>query len=172
VVLFLITIIRFYLGSILYFDAVHISEKTSERYRRKSYGLDFIVGLMHFTAFFAWATTIADVSHREATTYVSHFETVGAAILLYDLAWIVANFRYDTREAIMPWAVVNTLTVLICAVVVFTPYAMDAVFKEQAIICLVGAVGIIDIAGTLRQRNYIADWIASIFPSTEKHLFS
>src|SRR5271154_273790 len=77
VLLFLITIIRFYLGSILYFDAVHISKETAGEYVRKSYGLDFLVGLMHFIIFFAWATTIGDVDHRESYSSLSHFETVG-----------------------------------------------------------------------------------------------
>jgi hypothetical protein len=168
--LFLITIVRFYLGSILYFDAVHINEKTSSRYVHKSYGLDFMVGLTHFALFFAWATTISDVGHREKYTALSHFEAVGAVIILYDLVWLFVNWRYDTKQAILPWTCINVVTILICCAVIWVPYGMDSVFTEQFSIAVVSFIGLIDIAGTLRNRNFIADWISDAFPSDGKHL--
>lgn len=164
VFLFLITIIRFYLGSILYFDAVHVREETAKQYVRKSYGLDFLVGLLHFIMFFAWATTISDVGHRELPSTLSHFETVGAAILLFDLVWLAVNARYDTPRAILPWTIINVVTVLICVAIVFVPYGADAVLREQLSIAVVGTIGLIDISGTLKETNLIAEWIAFAFP--------
>jgi hypothetical protein len=164
VFLFLITLIRFYLGSILYFDAVHISEKTAVQYVRKSYGLDFLVGLLHFIMFFAWATTISDVAHRESSSALSHFEMVGAAILLFDLVWLAVNAKYDTPRAILPWTIINVVTVLLCVAIIYLPYGSDAVFREQLSIAVVGSIGIIDISGTLKQTNFIAEWIAIAFP--------
>jgi hypothetical protein len=167
VLLFLVTIVRFFLGSILYFDAVHIGDKSSQ-YRKKSYGLDFLVGLTHSILFFGWATTIGNVDHRDMSLTLSHFESIGAVILLYDLVWLFANSRYDTRQAIMPWTVINVVTVLICAAIAFIPYGPDPVFKEQTSIVVVGLIGLIDISGTLRNRNFIANWISDIF-MTEDH---
>lgn len=159
-VVFLVTIIRFFLGSILYFSEVHIVPKPF-------YGIDFLVGIVHFVMFFAWATTITDVAHREPSG-LSHFGTLGTAILLYDIVWLCACWKSPNRPEIMPWTIINAVTTVCCGFVFFIPWGPDFVFKEQVAIIFVALVGTIDIAGMLSGRRFIEDAIASIFSTGEQ----
>jgi hypothetical protein len=155
-VIFLVTIIRFYLGSVSYFSEIHVEPQSF-------YGMDFLTGTVHFVMFFGWATTLSDLRHREASG-VSHFGALGAAILLYDIVWLAVSWKSPNRKDVMPWTIINAATTCLCALVFFPHWwHLDAVFKEQAALIVVGTVGLIDIAGILSDRRYIEETIESAF---------
>jgi hypothetical protein len=164
---FLFVLIRFFLGSVKYFDEIHHDPESSRRYQTKSYGLDFLVGLVHFILFFGWATTIADVRHHELATGLSHFVKIGGVILLYDVVWFAVSWRYDTRREILPWTCINLITVLLCAAVIFPPWPADAVLREQIAIPIVMFISLVDIVGLISNRNLISDAIMAVFSNKQ-----
>lgn len=139
-VVFLTVIIRFYLGAAAFFDEEYI-KRVEAKYPQKSFGTDFLIGIIHFILFFALASTI-DV-HPKVSTDPSAFTatiasvvtsvSTGAAIpapsvsaiplrlfpvilgfiLIYDLLWYFVCREYDTRRFIKRWMIVNCATFLI-----------------------------------------------------------
>ena len=161
--LFLTTIIRFYLGSVSFFDEVHNATTADQNYTSKNYGLDFIVGLIHFVFFYAWATTINDVKHRDPGS-LSHFTALAGVVLAYDVVWLVVSLRYSTRNRIGAWTVINLLTIAICGFLIFVPLG-EPMTREQLAIVAAGIIGIIDIAGLIDNCNPIADRLVRLFSS-------
>src|SRR4051812_47887502 len=76
---FLILIIRFYLGAGVYFDEVYLREGEREKYKRKSYPIDFLTGLFHFLSFFACAVVLS--LHGRIKGEVSYFGVLLVVIL-------------------------------------------------------------------------------------------
>jgi hypothetical protein len=103
-VLFLFTISSFYVGAGVYFDKVHVNPAKPEENLKKSYGLDFGMGLIHFLIFFAWAMAITD--HTRFAGGVSPFLLYLSAIFLYDMVWLVVSFHLDSMQEIKLWALV------------------------------------------------------------------
>lgn len=106
---FLLLIIRFFLGSAAYFDEVYCGTQ-SDKYDKKSYGLDYLLGFVHFVVFFGWALTI---DLQQSPSYL--FPSMLAFILLYDLVWLWVSRNNDTANRIKLWAFVNALTFLLGA---------------------------------------------------------
>lgn len=104
------TISVFYFGSGVFFNRVHLNPETAETFKKKSYGLDFVGGLIHFLIFFAWAIAITD--HSRYTLGASLFLVYLGAIFLYDLIWLLVSIPYDSVREIKLWA-------LMCTVVFF-----------------------------------------------------
>jgi hypothetical protein len=107
-IVFLAMIIRFYLGSAIYFDDVYCSEGADQRYRTKNYGFDFLLGLIHFILFFSWSETIVDGA-RFAHGLCGFLVVLGV-ILLYDLLWWGINAKNSSAVKIRVWAILNALT--------------------------------------------------------------
>jgi hypothetical protein len=61
-VIFLFTIACFYFGAGVYFEKVHVHPNDAGPIVKKSYGLDFGMGLIHFLIFFACAIAVTDHS--------------------------------------------------------------------------------------------------------------
>jgi hypothetical protein len=115
--IFLTMIIRFYLGSSLFFNKAYIDPVSSPKFQKKSYGLDFICGLVIFMIFFGWSITIGDktrLSHG-----MSNFLLLLTVILAYDFVWFIVNLRYDTVHSIKLWMAINILTFVFAAVIFF-----------------------------------------------------
>lgn len=108
-VIFLGMIIRFYLGSAIYFDEVYCSPDADKSYPTKNYGFDFLFGLLHFILFFGWSETLT-LQDRFAHGLSSFLLLLGV-ILLYDLLWWLSNLKYSTKVTIRVWAILNALTV-------------------------------------------------------------
>jgi hypothetical protein len=118
---FLLTIGCFYFGAGVYFDKTHINRETECHYAKKNYGLDFAAGLIHFLAFFAWAITINDFS-RTPKWGISPFWGFLTVVITYDVAWLIANLKYDTVQEIKLWA-------LGCVVAFFFSSAVFVILK-------------------------------------------
>lgn len=115
--IFLTMIIRFYLGSSLFFDKAYIDPASSPKFQKKSYGLDFICGLAVFMIFFGWSITIGDKSRLSHG--MSNFLLLLTVILAYDFVWFMVNLRYDTVHSIKLWTTINILTLVFAAVIFF-----------------------------------------------------
>lgn len=108
---FLALVIRFYLGSAYYFGTAYDADDADKKYQKKSYGVDFVFGFMHFIGFVVLALTI-DIH----TTPFQWFGYAVAFILLYDFVWYVFSYRQDTSDLIFWWMVVNGVNCLGSAV--------------------------------------------------------
>ena len=130
-ILFLLTITCFYFGAGIYFDKVHLNPETAVKYPRKSYGLDFASGLIHFLIFFAWSLTVVDFSRHAAG--VSPFLFLLSAVFLYDLVWIFANVRFDSVQEIKMWTLMCLFVFVVATAVFFVSRTItqNDVFSEE-----------------------------------------
>jgi|ERR1051326_640278 hypothetical protein len=162
-VLFLGVIIRFYLGSAIYFDSVYCSDKSDKKYPTKNYGIDFLLGLIHFILFFGWCETLTRSDHL-VHGFGSFLLGLGM-ILLYDMLWWIVNAKYSTTKKIAPWAILNLVTVL-CATVVWALLTIctDVGPKWREVLALlpVGFMTVVDFGEMFSNRNLITDWIVTI----------
>ena len=120
-IVFLATIGCFYFGAGVYFDKVHLGE-SSTNYSKKSYGLDFVMGLIHFLFFFAWALTLTN--HSRNSLGISPFYGFLSAVFLYDLVWLIANIRFDAAHEIKMWAVMCLIVWCLATGLFFTVRAI------------------------------------------------
>ena len=125
----------FYFGSGVFFDKVYLSSDADTRFSKRSYGIDFVLGLIHFVAFFACALTIDNFS----TTIwgMSPFLGFLGGIFLYDLVWLLANIFFDTVQEIKVWARWATIVWLFSTVVFViwrSAWHNDAAAEEAAFV--------------------------------------
>ena len=177
-VLFLFTISCFYFGCGLYFEKVHIHsealvnpragtdrpEETATTGNKKSYGLDFGMGLIHFLIFFAWAIAITD--HSRYSWGVSPFLVFLTAIFLYDLVWLVVSARLDSVEEIKLWAWVCAFFWFIGAVVFFGVRAWkNDVVAEEACYFVFYFYLCGDVIELFSGKPFFLKWILKALPS-------
>lgn len=103
--LFLCLVVRFFLGSVRYFDEAHIGESALQ-YKTKNYALDFFFGLIHFSGFLGLSLSIGHSKDWVFLFWLTY-------ILLYDLIWILGCRKYETIQIVYVWTVVNVVTFLI-----------------------------------------------------------
>lgn len=113
-IIFLTLVIRFYLGSAIYFGDVYEGTDANLRYREKNYALDFLFGFMHFLAFFLLAFSI-DVHSKP----VMLFPSLLTFVLLYDFLWWIFCRKYDASGMIAVWMGVNLISLLCGALAYF-----------------------------------------------------
>jgi len=177
-VLFLILSVRFYLGATQYFDEafekIHprigsdgtITEEN--QYRRKSFGLDFIVGFFHFLVFSALALSITydETAPNEISNLL--FPVILLIILLYDLVWLVLNWKNDTFPLIKLWATLNTITVIfsaVCYFLVWLYYVLqglqfNSIYAEMIALVPVFLVSVLDIAELIIGKPVIRHFLS------------
>lgn len=118
--LFLLTSVRFFIGSNVYFQAVHLESGHQTKFPRRNYALDFGSAIFHFSILYALAANIKMIP--TPPVYISNepFFLFLCAVLLYDWAWYFASAAYDTAPYIKKWAWFNSLAVFIpCAGLAF-----------------------------------------------------
>ncbi len=146
-----------------YFNEVYFGP-VSGRYTSKSFGLDYLIGLVHFILFFAWSTAIdtREWAHLGAST---HFVQMTALILSYDMVWLFVSWRYDASRMIKLWAAVNDITLLVMAVVFFAlASVLDAIVREEIALLILALAGMVDIAEQINGKRYFENWIRSLLP--------
>lgn len=102
--IFLVVVIRFYLGGAIFFERVHAGATADKDFPEKSYVIDFLSGLLHFLLFFVWAYSI-DLNTKPPLM----FPIVLAVILLWDVPWFLASLPFDPHKLIKLWMAINVL---------------------------------------------------------------
>jgi hypothetical protein len=159
--LFLVLIIRFYLGAAFFFEKVYFSEKASE-YPKKSYNLDFLFGLIHFLIFFALAISIESQQIPRRV-----FQVLLSVTILYDVWWYIASRKYDTRKLIKLWTVVNVITFITAAAFYLSVYSMGYGYlrAEEAAFVPIFIVSVVDIAELALGKMILAEWLRDLTDS-------
>jgi hypothetical protein len=161
---FLLMIIRFYLGGIVYFEKVYGSPDSANKYPDRTFSLDFMFGTIHYLFFFALAGSI--------NAYEFHpkfFAIILSVILLYDLAWLWSSRHKSTLRRIKLWAFINLVTFVLAAVL----YLVMAFFQfnyavSQQIACLpVILASFVDLAEVLKGRRYFGPWFKKLADESE-----
>lgn len=157
VALFVLMIVRFYLGASVYFGEI-VSPKVKETPpdNETQVGLDFLVGLLHFLIFAAWSMTIVDPS----TTFQGMSFFLGGLfiILLYDLAWFLAKKILGHPTGRMKiWTIANFGT----AVAVLLIFLLSR--SEAWAFLPVAFVSVIDLAEIVSGEPYIKRALQSLF---------
>lgn len=137
--------IRFYLGAVVHFDENYPNEGESGR----DYLLDFIIGLIHFSAFYGLVVTIEQTGDAKAL-----FCIIFGCILLYDFPWCLLT---KTTLKMRIWTVVNFLTVLVGSSVMVTMVkgvGFGYLAVEFWVLLGVSLVGVGDMAATIRGRPF------------------
>ncbi len=151
--LVIIVIVRFYLGSTYYFARYHQQAKSPY------YAIDLFSGIVHFVLFYAWSIT---VTLSPPPTYsFSLFELLLFAVLLYDLAWLLFC-RQQRREQVRYWATINGATfVSILAIHLILQHVINTDLRTAEGLALIPLlfVSLIDIKGMAEDREIIAEWL-------------
>lgn len=163
VVVFLLTIIRFYFGAALYFDKMY-SEDAAPGHR--SFGFDFLTGTAHFLIFFVWSYSIT--FHTRINHGLSGFLVVMFVILLYDVLWYLSSLRYDTASFIALWTVLNGLTALICFVwfIVASWFTSQEIAEATCFFPLL-LMAIVDLGDMVSGKNLFTLWLANLVKRRE-----
>ncbi len=153
-IVLLILIVRFYLGSAYFFGDVHPNNGNNEAEvdSKTNYALDFISGFAHFLAFVILGLTI-DVH----TVPIFWFPIVITFILLYDGLWWAFSMPYKkTRKIIKWWALVNALnfgaSLLIYALLLLLKF--DSLIAELWSYSVVLGVSAYDIGSMMSGKPY------------------
>ena len=149
---FLAMLIRFYLGSVKFFDKVYISEATAPGYANKDFGIDFGVGFIHFLIFFSWSLTIAD--EYRSPFGMSKYLWFLTVVLLYDALWIGLSWKKDTRKEIKLWTAVNVATFILGVILFFVGKALEKpVLGEWLVLVPVAFFTAIDFVEMTTERE-------------------
>ncbi len=167
-ILFLLTIIRFYLGSVYYFGRIHFDEGANNTDRssyKSSYGLDFLLGLVHFLIIFFWSMTI--VEHSVAISGLSLFLLLLALILSYDVIWLFSNkiAGLDSVHEIKLWTVVNILSLAFGALFYLAGEKCtdnNLVTSEMIALIPIALIGLVDIAEIISKRKFITGFFEGL----------
>jgi len=178
---FLLTAIQFYLGSVWFFDKFYDApqplplnpdDNSVSRSRNTNYAIDFLFGLFHFLIFFGWAISI--------DTHQGHlhiFPVLLLVILLYDGLWCWACKGRVTYNEIRKWAFVN-LGVVITVIAVYSATYLILILvdiqtgngdpmrhriAEAVAMIPVLIVAGVDVIGMITDRQIIADWVVARF---------
>jgi hypothetical protein len=165
---FLMTITCFYFGSAFFFDKVYLNEATAPKFEKKSYGLDYILGMVHFLVFFAWSLTLAD--HSRFRWGLSPFLLFMSAILLYDVVWFVASIRFDTMQELKLWTFFCVVVFFLAGVVFFFSKAVwgNDVIAEEASFIVVVLYLLGDLVELFTNRPFFSELIRMILPKDQQ----
>jgi hypothetical protein len=158
VVVFLITIIRFYFGAAFFFDSMYGADADTGN---RVFGFDFLSGAAHFLLFFAWSYSIT--FHERVGNGVSWFMLLMFTVLVYDLFWYLASLPFDTADFIGFWTILNLITVAI-SLGLFTLVTLRFSREIAEIMCFVPViiVAIIDLGDTASGKNLITRWFSDL----------
>jgi hypothetical protein len=160
---FLIVTVRFYMGSVEFFDAAHAGPESQST--NEAYAIDFVFGLFHFMLFFVWATTI-EVSKRLDVPFGTFLIILGM-ILLYDVPWCLLRSG-PKNKVVALWSLVNTITIVFALVayligVLLRPDLSDR--WEIVALSIIVFFSILDLWGILLDDPVFPKWLRKFIPS-------
>lgn len=164
-VVFLTIIVRFYFGSIQYFEKMYAWEDPVQPAppltppQIQSFGIDFLVGLVHFLIFFGWSYSIT--MHERVAGDVSWFMVVLSLVMGYDLLWLALSLHYDTRKQISFWTLINLFTLIlsICAFLLAERVHATPAISEAICYIPVLFMSIVDFGEMISGRNRFTEWL-------------
>ncbi|MDT7543364.1 MAG: hypothetical protein QOE33_3268 [Acidobacteriota bacterium] len=150
---FLILIIRFYLGAVKFFSDAYDCVEAGSSYTSKNYFIDFLIGFFHFLFFFALAISI-DIHDRPLWLY----PVLLAGILVYDVPWLAVNWYNDTYHLIKLWTFVNVGTLLVgaCLYLTLPNMGVSTAKAEASALLIVLIVSLIDIGEIVTDKEIFA----------------
>lgn len=155
---FLVVTIRFFLGSVSFFEDAYEAEDADTLYPTKNYARDYIFGLIHFLFFFAWSLSI------DAEQPKRLFPILLAFILFYDVPWYVAGKQYDTKRRMKLWANLNVATLLVAGFVYACARLNGQTYgvAQQWAFVPVVIVSVLDTAEIIGKKEIFKKWIGHI----------
>ena len=167
-IVFFFAISTFYIGSISFFNKVHVSEHSDRSYPRSNYAYDFWFGLLHFVLFFLCAITINDFARtKSGLTGFSLFLIYLSGIFLYDLLWLFINRNQDSFEEIKVWAWSSAVTVFLAGVAFLVAkhvFGRNDVFAEYMSLIVIEAYLLVDLAELLTGNQYMSMALLRLLP--------
>jgi hypothetical protein len=170
---FIFTIIQFYLGSVWYFDKFY--ETPTSDYDNAQYATDFLFGLAHFLFFFWWALSI-----NTHTGYLRVFPVLAFVILMYDAVWCWAckGGNEDRYFEIRKWTLVNVGVVVVAIGVYLLAYHLaknwfkvegpplrHRIAEVSAFVPIL-LFSIVDMVGMIIGKQIIADLVIKAFKTS------
>jgi hypothetical protein len=155
---FLIMIIRFYIGSGQYFEEAHCSIEADKNFIRKSYSADFMFAMFHFLLFSVWAMSL------EAGVQATFYTMLLWVILLFDLVWYLCCRSYDTKHLMKLWTVFNLATFVSAALVFFalSYFGFTKFTSELAALIPVLIASVIDMIELITGRPLVKAFFANL----------
>lgn len=143
---FLILVVRFFIGASVFFHKVHITARHSDHFPKRNYVVDFASTIIHFSLFYWMALGVASVTGLPESPAREQFFIALSFVLLYDWAWLLMSFGYSTKSTIRYWARYNTVTLVPCLIVfiAFMLGAVDRAFFEISIAIFMFLFGLPD----------------------------
>jgi hypothetical protein len=159
VIVFLVLIVRFYLGSAFYFGAVYQSEDSKTKFPITNYAADFFSGFLHFVLFVILALLL-----EIHTNPIAYFPFLVGFILLWDVIWFATSIRRSTAKMIFWWMGANVVTALFGAVIylVIELRSHDHLQAERCAFYLVILVSLLDIGLMMMKRPFfqpLGKWV-------------
>jgi hypothetical protein len=151
VIVFLVLIVRFYLGAAFYFGAVYQSETAKKKFPITNYAADFFSGFLHFVLFVILALLL-DIH----TTPIYYFPFLVGFILMWDVLWFATSTRRSTAKMIFWWMLANLFTALFSAVayLIIELRNHDHLLAERCAFYLVILVSLLDIGLMMAKRPF------------------
>jgi hypothetical protein len=115
---FLILVVRFFIGASIFFNNVHLAAGHDKAFQHRNYVMDFASAIIHFSLFYWMASGITSITYSPTSTVGEHFFIALSFILLYDWAWFLVSsgLGYSTAVPIGIWARYNTANLVPCLV--------------------------------------------------------
>jgi hypothetical protein len=162
--LYILLVVRFYLGAVRFFFHAHTSDASKDQYPRRSYTYDFFFGLVHFSAFLALSLTIDAEKPEGVFLFWLSF------ILLYDFIWWLTCRKFDTSKLIKFWTFVNGLTfVLSMALYVIStkltnslPEYWAMLINDTVFMLPVFIVSFLDLREVLNDEPIFQNWFLKL----------
>jgi len=146
---FIALVVRFYFGSAYYFGIVY-EVGTENDFPGRNYGVDFVLGFLHFTGFIMLALTI-----NVHTTRPDWFIYTVGFILMYDLLWWGLSPKKSTGEVIFWWMAVNVGNALLSGFLYLILDPKNHPFRAEGwALAPVIVVSIFDIGWMMKRRPF------------------
>jgi hypothetical protein len=162
--IFLVIILRFFLGSVSFFQDAYEAADADTTYARKNYALDYVFGLVHFLFFFASCMAIEAKSSRRL------FPFFLGVVLFYDLPWYFACRKYDTNRRMKLWTAVNLLTLVVAwaSYASARAYGTDTTIAQEWAFVPILAFSVVDIAEIIGRKDIFKKWLGKLIDLKEK----
>jgi hypothetical protein len=159
VAVFGLTIVRFYLGAIVFFTEAY--GDTQSEGARSEWGADFLFGLIHFIFFMIWGAS-ASIDAKIAGHV---FPLLLGIVLLYDVAWSWFCRGFHARARVLMWMWWNLATVVLGGLLYATLIGRFGLgVAEVALFLVVVLMSIPDFVGLTTGRLTLAHLAVRVVP--------